>query len=221
MSVRLMVLGVVAAKPGTHGYEVQRELKAWRAETWSQVRSGSIYHALGQLEKDGHLRRSDPEPSESGPARTRYTVTPQGAEELPRFIRRALVSLDQEEFTAGIAFMSRLGRPDVIGLVEQRRDEHEEIERYLQALPREADPSTPATHPEIIGSWEAGFRATKEWLDGFLTRLRSGAYLFEGESRTDDDPHPSLDGRDAGRAIVRRDARDAPDAPDAPGPAMP
>lgn len=187
MSVRLMVLGVVAAKPGTHGYDVQRELKTWRAETWSQVRSGSIYHALGQLEKEGHLRRSDPEPSATGPAKTRYVVTPQGAGELPRLVRRALVSLNPEEFAAGVAFMTLLSRADVILLVEQRRREHEEVERYLHDLPREDDPATPATHPEIIGSWEAGFRATKDWLDTFLVRLRSGAYRFDDERVADND----------------------------------
>jgi len=181
MSVRLMVLGVVSANPGTHGYDVQKHLKAWRAETWSRVRSGSIYHALDQLEKEGHLRHTDPEPSRTGPAKTGHVITPKGVEEFLRLIRQALVSLEQEDFTAGVAFMDRITRSEAILLLEERRRRYEEIEHYLQNLPREAEPSAPSTHPEIIGSWEAGFHATGEWLDGFIERLRSGAYRFEGE----------------------------------------
>ncbi|HWV48389.1 MAG TPA: PadR family transcriptional regulator [Microbacterium sp.] len=182
MSARLLVLGAVNRNPGTHGYDVQRELKAWRAETWSQLRSGSIYHALTQLEKEGLLTTEGPEQSPHGPAKTRYTITARGQDELLVLVRRALTSLDQEEFAGGLALMDKLPRDEVIALVRQRRQAHREIEAYLDSLPRESDPETPATHPEIIGSWTAMFRGTAGWLDAFIERLDAGAYRFEGES---------------------------------------
>lgn len=182
MSVRLMVLGVISVNPGTHGYDVLRELTAWRAETWSRVRSGSIYHALNQLEKSRLVERSEPEPSAAGPAKSRYRTTPAGEEELLDLARRALTSLEQETFAAGLAFMHLLPREEVIDLITLRRGEFERVERYLHGLPRESSPANPATHPEIIGSWETTFSATKEWLDSLLARLGSGAYRFAGES---------------------------------------
>ena len=176
-----MVLGVVDANPGTHGYEVLRELAAWRAETWSQIRSGSVYHALNQLEKEHLLDRSEPEPSAAGPTKSRYSATPAGRAELLALARRALQSVDQEAFAAGLAFMHLLTRDEVIDLIARRRDEFERISQYLSDLPREAAPSSPATHPEIIDSWETTFSATKNWLESLLTRLESGAYGFAGE----------------------------------------
>ena len=181
MSARLMVLGVVHQKKETHGYDVYREIMSWKAETWSKVRSGSIYHAFMQLEKQGFLQRNATEKSKDGPAKTSYSITTSGEAELLKLIKTSLVSYEQEEFAAGIAFMHLLPRQTVIELAQQRLAQYHQTSDFLRALPRESQPTTPATHPEVIDSWTVLFTATASWQQQFIEHLKDGRYTFKGE----------------------------------------
>lgn len=176
-----MVLGVVSQKQETHGYDVYREITSWKAESWSKVRSGSIYHAFTQLEKEGLLQRSALQKSKEGPAKTCYTITLQGEAELVRLLERALVSPDQEQFAAGLAFMHRLPRARVIELAKKRLQFYQETCDFMHSLPRETQPATPATHPEIIDSWTVLFTATREWQEQFIHHLEAGRYTFAAQ----------------------------------------
>lgn len=176
-----MVLGIVSQKKETHGYDVYREITSWKAETWSKVRSGSIYHAFTQLEKEGLLAKKGIEKSKDGPAQTRYTITEQGEAELNRLISSSLLSLDQEQFTAGLAFMQLLPRKEVIRLAEARLELYQQTSNFLNVLPQEVHPRTPATHPEIISSWAVLFEATLVWQKRFIEHLKAGQYSFLNE----------------------------------------
>jgi DNA-binding PadR family transcriptional regulator len=182
MSARLMVLGVVSQKQATHGYDVYREITSWKAETWSKVRSGSIYHAFTQLEKEGLLKRNSTEKSKDGPAKTSYSITPEGRQELIILLEGALVSLDQEQFAGGLAFMHHLSRAEAIGLAKKRLALYQETCEFMQALPKEAHPATPSTHPEIIDSWTVLFTATLQQQQRFIEHLEAGNYIFADET---------------------------------------
>jgi DNA-binding PadR family transcriptional regulator len=173
-----MVLGIVSQKSGTHGYDVHREIISWKAETWSKVRSGSIYHAFTQLEKEGFLQRQATEKSKDGPAKTSYSITKNGQAELLQLIEKALVSYDQEQFAAGLAFMHLLSRQKVIDLAKQRLNLYQQTCDFMGSLPQESHPSTPATHPEIINSWAVLFTATTIWQQQFIDHLEKGDYTF-------------------------------------------
>jgi DNA-binding PadR family transcriptional regulator len=181
MSARLMVLGIVSQKKETHGYDVYREIASWQAETWSKVRSGSIYHAFAQLEKKGLLARKGIEKSKDGPSQTRYIITRQGEVELLQLVKASLVSLDQEQFTAGLAFMHLISRKEAVQLALDRLELYQQICSFMNALPQENHPRTPATHPEIITSWSVLFEATLSWQKQFIDRLRAGGYAFADE----------------------------------------
>ncbi|MBE1582569.1 PadR family transcriptional regulator [Nonomuraea angiospora] len=58
-ATRLLVLGVVRLHGQAHGYLVGSELESWEAGQWAGLRSGSIYHALRQLAKEGLLDTSE------------------------------------------------------------------------------------------------------------------------------------------------------------------
>lgn len=176
-----MVLGMVSQKKETHGYDVYREITSWKAETWSKIRSGSIYHAFTQLEKEGLLAKKGLQKSKNGPAQTRYTITKQGEVELLRLLRLSLVTLDQEQFTAGIAFMHLLPRNDVIDLAKKRLEIYQQTCDFMNALPKESHPATPMTHPEIISSWIVLFEATLTWQKQFINHLETGQYTFTDE----------------------------------------
>ncbi len=61
-----------------HGYEIMKELK----EKFDVVSDpGTVYRALRQLERDGHIS-SWWDPKEQGPARRIYTLTDSGSQAL-------------------------------------------------------------------------------------------------------------------------------------------
>ncbi|HSD56304.1 MAG TPA: PadR family transcriptional regulator [Candidatus Saccharimonadales bacterium] len=181
-SVRLMVLGVINSSKIIHGYKIYRHINSWRAETWTDIKPGSIYHALTHLEKKGLINNAGTKPDSGGPAALSYRINSQGREELLRLINDALLSYDQEEFAAGLAWMHLLTRREVLQLARQRLGQYEKTCDFMRTLPREEYPSTPDKHPEIIDSWTVQFDATAEWLKKFVAHIEAGKYRFKDES---------------------------------------
>lgn len=180
-SVRLMVLGVLDSAGTIHGYKIYRQINEWRADTWTSIKPGSIYHALGSLEKRGMVDNAGIKVDRDGPSATTYVINTKGKSELRRLIKEALVSYDQEEFAAGLAWMHLLRRDEVISLVEQRLAHYEQTCIFMRNLPRDPHTSRPDMHPEIIDSWTVLFDATASWMKHFLWRLKNGQYHFSDE----------------------------------------
>lgn len=176
-----MVLGVMHQHRQTHGYQVYHDLTSWQAETWTKIRPGSIYHALTQLEKQGMLTNHGLKDGQKGSSKTVYSITKKGEHELVALVEQALVSYDQEVFTAGLAFMSVLSRQKAISLAEERLNNHTETVVFLSKLPRTDVPATPQQHSAIITSWSAVFEATAKWQRQFIRDLKSGMYRFEAD----------------------------------------
>ena len=180
MSVKLMILGILHDGHEAHGYTILQKLKSWQAETWTSIKPGSVYHALGQFEKH-HLAENTGSKQGGGPAATGYKITQAGKQELYGLIEEALISYDQEEFAAGLAWMHLLPRKKVIELAKQRLEAYHEINAFMTSLPRNDTPEIPSENPEIIGSWQAIFVATTKWQEGFLKRLENGSYKFKND----------------------------------------
>jgi hypothetical protein len=109
-------------------------------------------------------------------------MTDAGEAELVKLVKQALVSYDQENFTAGLAFMSVLSRSTAILLAEERLRNHEETVDFLTKLPRTDIPSTPAQHSAIITSWSAIFDVTAIWQRQFINDLKNGMYRFQDDT---------------------------------------
>lgn len=178
MSTKLMVLGVVHRRKQTHGYQVLHDLTSWQAETWTKIRPGSIYHALTQLTKEDMLTEEGVERGGRGSSKTVYALTKKGEEELFALIEEALISYDQEIFTAGLAFMSILPRARVIERAEERLANFEKTVEFLEELPRSDKPETPKQHSAIISSWSAVFSSSTAWQQQYVEDLKRGIYEF-------------------------------------------
>lgn len=170
-AVRLLVLGVVQMHKQTHGYSVYRDLLAWRIETWANVKPGSIYHALKQLEKQALLVAISTETSEEGPARTIYALSASGEREFQRLLETALVSLDIHEFGVGIAFMHELEHNQVMKLLMEREKQLEQVSRELQAMQKSYPyPSHLPHYKELLDQWITFFDSNANWTKGLRER---------------------------------------------------
>ncbi|WP_282942546.1 PadR family transcriptional regulator [Paenibacillus sp. RC67] len=179
-SVRLLVLGSILRKGISHGYGVYSDITSWRAETWTSVKPGSIYHALEKLELQGMTEAVDSRDNiKLGPSRTEYAVTLQGKDEFESLLESALLCSDIQLFSAGIAFMEMISREKVISLLNGRCASLNESAHFLKALPTEAFPSDPSKHPELLGIWVSYLENQAAYTQKIVDHIQSGKYSFK------------------------------------------
>ncbi|WP_280261187.1 PadR family transcriptional regulator [Nocardia abscessus] len=175
--VRLLVLGVMRLRQPVHGYAVRQELLSWRAETWTNVKPGSIYHALKQLTREGKLSAFGTQTSDQGPGRTLFEMTEAGEAEFRRLMDEALVSIDMQELGAGIALMDALPRSHVIAKLREQRRRSEEVRADLLAMIRNFPGRYEAPHAtDLLELWSGVFENLSTWTEGVLARLEAGEY---------------------------------------------
>ncbi|WP_280438032.1 PadR family transcriptional regulator [Nocardia carnea] len=191
-AVRLLVLGVTRRQQPTHGYAVRRELLSWRADTWTNVQPGSIYHAVKQLTQEGKLRTLGTEGGSRGPGRTLFELTPEGETEFFERLGTALTSADMEELGAGIAFMEALPRAEVIAKLREQRSRSEAIRTDLLAMVTDFPGRHEPPHfPDLLELWSGVFANLTGWTSGVLDRLERGEYrLADDRDRETPDPDP-------------------------------
>ncbi|MFE3442984.1 PadR family transcriptional regulator [Nocardia sp. NPDC059180] len=176
-AVRLLVLGVLRRQQPSHGYAVRQELLSWRADTWTNVKPGSIYHALKQLTQEGKLRALGTEDSSRGPGRTMFELTESGEEEFGALLDAALISVDMEELGAAIAFMDVLPRAHVIDRLREQRRLSREMRDDLLAMVPEFPGRHEAPHfTDLLELWSGVFENLSGWTSGVLARLEAGEY---------------------------------------------
>lgn len=182
-TIRLLVLGVVALHHQTHGYAIQRELQGWNIEAWTKVRPGSIYHALGQLTKEGKLSQEGQVSSAKGPDKGLYRLTASGRRELEALLRDALVSTEQQALAPGVALMTLLPRGAVIealsaqiGLLALYRQRLGDLQPGFEAT-REQPPHS----ADLLALWNLGLTSQSAWTQNLLERIQAGGYVFKDE----------------------------------------
>lgn len=181
--MRLLVLGVVRAHQPTYGYAVRRELVAWQADTWTDIRPGSIYHALKQLAREEKLRTVGIEGSTQGPGRTLFEITP-GEAEFLALLHKALTSIDMEELGAGIAFMDTLPRASVIELLQQQRRASAEVrDGLLEMIPDYPQRHRTPHSPDLLELWSGAFSNLTDWTGRLIARLQGGEYTMADDQQ--------------------------------------
>lgn len=88
--VRLLVLGTLSARGPMYGHQIRRAIETISIEEWSEIRVGSLYHALHQLEAEGLIEAVRTERPGRLPARTVYAITAEGTTDLAMLRDRAL-----------------------------------------------------------------------------------------------------------------------------------
>lgn len=176
-ATRLLVLGLVRGYGRAHGYLIGNDLLSWGADDWANVKWGSIYHALKQLTKSGHLRDDW-----VAPGRTDYELTELGEQEFQKLLRTAISRPEPrpDMLGAGLALLPALTREDAIGLLEKRR-EALLTERDNARVQLRKSQERPPHVWELYSLWEHSAEAGLAWTQGVIDRLAAGAYPMAGE----------------------------------------
>lgn len=86
--IRVLILYYLSIK-STHGYEIQKFIQVNHLDRWTKIQSGSIYYAIGKLEKEGLIALESE--SGSGPkAKKTYQITSVGKNTLRELVQKEL-----------------------------------------------------------------------------------------------------------------------------------
>ncbi len=168
--VRLLVLGALREIGPAHGYAIGQLLEAWQVQTWTHLRSGSVYHALQQMAKEGLIGAGKQEAGDRGPGKTRFAITDAGDAAFFNLLREALSSFDLIELSSGIAFLDALpkeGRERLAETTELLSENANRLRKIAAITP--AGRGAPRTHDLLI-LWSTNLSATAGSLAKILAR---------------------------------------------------
>jgi DNA-binding PadR family transcriptional regulator len=122
-SVRLYILGALAAHGPMHGHQIRREAQTNRTELWTDIKVGSLYGALGRMAGEGIIEAVRTERSGNLPARTVYAITTTGRQELSVLRDEALreVRLRPDPVDLALQYSAGLGPDAVVAAFTNRR----------------------------------------------------------------------------------------------------
>jgi DNA-binding PadR family transcriptional regulator len=178
-----------------HPYLMRRLLKERHKDEVLALKAGSLYHAIGRLERAGLIAVEATERAGKRPERTTYRITADGEAELLRVLKKIIATPRHEpgEFMAAMSFLVHLAPEEAMPRLEERvRLLLEEITRHdaLLKLVGERVPRIHLIESEYLLTMQ---RAEVEWIRRLIQDLRAGELSWDVESIL----------RDAGREAER------------------
>ncbi len=121
-SIRLFILGTLAATGPLHGHQIRQQAQTDRTETWTDIQVGSVYGALKRLANEDLIREVRTEKIGNRPERTVYEITPEGRRSLAAIHETALRELDRhhDPFDLALAQSRTIPAEHLEQMVENR-----------------------------------------------------------------------------------------------------
>ncbi len=173
MSVPLVILGFLQERD-YHGYELKKEIQR-RMGNWTDIKFGSIYHALKQLVESGCVEVVGEEHHSGRPDRTIYKITSAGRTEFMTLLRELLGRFQRVylEFDVGLYFASHLSGEELKEVLSQHQEEARVLKNLLgevKQLP--AHKKLPRISEVIVDHGIFHLEAEDEWVKMCTRRLR-------------------------------------------------
>jgi len=121
-SVRLFILGTLAASGPLHGHQIRHQAQNDRTETWTDIQVGSVYGALKRLANEDLIREVRTEKVGNRPERTVYEITRAEQQSLAAIHESALRDLDRhyDPFDLALAQARSIPEEQLQQVVENR-----------------------------------------------------------------------------------------------------
>lgn len=172
----LAVLSTIVTQP-MHPYEMASVLRERGKDDDMQIKWGSLYTVVRNLEKHGFVRATQSERQGGRPERTVYEITDAGREELTDWVRE-LVAVPEREpsrFVAGLSVVGVLPPDEVVDLLERRVRALEEQIATGQASYEAASVEVPRLFLVESEYVLAVLRAEIDWVRGLIRDLVDGS----------------------------------------------
>jgi DNA-binding PadR family transcriptional regulator len=121
-SIRLFILGTLAASGPLHGHQIRQQAQNDRTETWTDIQVGSVYGALKRLANEDLIREVRTEKVGNRPERTVYEITPEGRRSLAAIHEIALREIERyyDPFDLALAQSRGIPQEHLEQIVENR-----------------------------------------------------------------------------------------------------
>jgi DNA-binding PadR family transcriptional regulator len=172
----LAVLATVVQRP-MHRYEMASVMRARGKDRDMDIKWGSLYTVVQNLERNGYLETIGVTRQGARPERTVYQITDAGRDELVAWTRELIAEPEPEHtrFVAGLSVLAVLNPADVIGLLRQRA---ERLTETVEALTAELQEASNVPRLFLIEDEYriAMTRAEADWTRSLLDELTAGTF---------------------------------------------
>ena len=172
---KFVVLGTLDQKSPASGYDVIRELDKKMISRWTNVKKGSIYHALKILKNGGQIRETKRLKQGSYPTSTLYEITNKGRDEFDTMQAQAFLGLYPHFFGFKLAlkFNVRKSAAEIAAYAEKAIQNIDSVfagmDSYLESL-AESDPRS-TSDAFFIEHDKMLLRAEKRWIQMAVERI--------------------------------------------------
>lgn len=180
-STQLAILGLLN-EGEKHGYQIYREIEQ-RMSDYTNVKLGSVYHALGKFNDKGLVEVSSIEKKPGNPERQVYKITNSGQEHFQKLLRKELGQYGQYSNPIGVVlnFLYCFSVDELVPLLQKRLDRYKKCEKELMAE-RVAYLSRPELPRFIDLAFDNGtkhLRTEIQWLEESIFRLKTDPNLLD------------------------------------------
>lgn len=173
----LAVLSALTQRP-MHPYEMANTLRAWGKDQDMEIKWGSFYTVIRNLDKHQLIAAVESVREGRRPERTVYRITDAGRAELVDWARELVATPMPEHprFRAGLSVLAALHPDEATDLLRQRLDrlddalrrDRETLDAHLREIPRLF---------LVESEYDLAMRAAEAtWLRALLAELTSGSY---------------------------------------------
>jgi DNA-binding PadR family transcriptional regulator len=173
----LAVLATVQQRP-MHRYEMASIMRARGKDEDMNVKWGSLYTVVQNMEKHGFLETIGSTRQGARPERTIYRITEAGKQELVEWTRELISTphLEHPKFAAGLSVLAVLPPQEVIALFQTRLGRLEESISTQRAAIAEQTNDLPRLFLIEDEYSLAILEAETAWVHSMLDELTSGTY---------------------------------------------
>lgn len=131
MSVQLAILGFLRER-NYHGYELKKTIER-QMGAWTDIKFGSIYHALNNLEKEGFVVKVSTSSEGGKPARSIFSITDTGYEEFRRRLNENILNMQRIYLKEdiGVFFGGKIDKDELLSILKQRLKKMTELKIHL------------------------------------------------------------------------------------------
>ena len=164
-----------------HPYQMRRLLKLRYLDEILELRHGSLYHAIGRLERAGRIAVEATGREGKRPERTTYRITEAGEAELLAALRKMIATPRHEasDFMAAMSFLVHLEPDEARMRLEERCRELEKKIGEREGLLTLAWEGVPRIHLVESEYLLAMKRAELEWTRRLTEQIRSGELKWD------------------------------------------
>jgi DNA-binding PadR family transcriptional regulator len=167
-----------------HPYEMHRLIREWKKDDFLDLKRGSLYHAIGRLERAGLIEPVETTRAGRRPERTVYRLTDDGLHEVTAWLRELLANpaRDSTQFFAALSFIALLEPADALEQLEVRAGLLEAEVAGLQEVLRTMTPRIGRLVLLEVEYLRAVRRAELTWVQSLAEDLRAGRLAWDQEA---------------------------------------